>query len=213
MGRINRTDAGLLTQLNTFIANMNTGIQSQAGISSTELTAVTNGTTSYSNELDNVANTRAAARSAVQAKDDTKADTISAFVVLIEKIYATPSIDNATLASLGLPPRPGTSLPTMPVQVENLRGKPNANGTALLRWDRTGNSRATLFLVEASTAGGAFVLVGQTLRTKFTDTSAVPGVEKTYRVVAFNSLGRAPASSAVTIYAEGEGETTLQLAA
>jgi len=212
MTRIKRKDAELSAQLTAFQEAMNPSISSAAGLSTAELTALFDGATAFQTGLATVASTRAAARAAVQGKDENKELARDAFQVVVDKLYATPSITNEILASLSLPPRAGQSVPTLPSQVTDLVGVANANGTARLRWNRNGNPTSTVFLIEASTNNGPFVQIAQTLRTRFIDPAATPGVEKTYRVVASNGLGQAPASSATTIYATG-GEGALRLAA
>lgn len=211
MSRIKRKEAELAAQLTNFIEAMNPGLLTQAGVSTAEYTAVTGGTTTFQGDRENVELTASAARGAVQQKDASERAVRRAFQTVIDKFYATASISNATLASLGLPPRNAGNLPTPPIQVVNLRCDPKADGTASLRWSRSGNSKSTIFLIEASTEGGPFVVLGQTLRVNFVDYAATPGVEKSYRIVAVNGVGRATPSVSVTIY--NEGDTMLSIAA
>lgn len=212
MSRIKTKDAELAAQLSNFLEVVTPSLMAQAGVSTAELTAVTNGTDGFKGTLETVARTESDARGAVEAKNASKSSVRNSFRVVVDKLYATPSITNSTLATLGLPPRPGTTLPTPPVTVTNVRGEANANGTARLRWSRNGNTSTTMFLVEASVDGSPFVQIAQTLRVSFTDPAATPGVPKTYRIVSFNALGRSAPSTAVTIYADG-GEGLLEIAA
>lgn len=211
MSRLKNRDADLLVQLSGLVEAIGPGLLTQAGISTAEFTAMTSGTTAFRGDLENVEVTRGAAKSAVVTKDVTKNSVRRAAQVVVDKLYATPTITNQTLAMLNLPPRPsgGTSGP--PTQVTALSSQPIADGTAKLRWNRSGNTRSTQFLIEASVEGGPFVQIAQTIATRWTDPAATPGVMKSYRVVAFNAAGRAAPSSATTIYSEGEG--ALQLAA
>lgn len=212
MSRIKTKDAELAAQVSNFVESMSPGLLTQAGVSTAEYTAVTNGSTAFRGNLENVLLTESSYRGAVQEKDAQKRTLTSSFRVVIDKLYATPSITNAQLASVGLPPRSGTPLPTPPVTVNNLRVGPQASGAALLRWSRNGNAGTTIYLIEASIENGPFVQIGQTLRIRFTDENATPGVMKTYRVVSFNALGRSAPSTAVTIYPD-EGSGQLEVAA
>lgn len=212
MDRIKTKDAELAAQLTNFVEAMNPGLLTTAGVSTAEYTAVTSGTTAFRGDLENVDLTEASYRSAVQGKNEQKSTVRDAFRVVIDKLYATPAITNAQLAGLGLPPRPGTAIPTPPVPVTNLRGEANANGTARLRWSRAGNNKATIFLIEASVENGPYVQIAQTLRASFTDPAATPGIQKSYRVVAFNALGRSTPSTSVTIYSDSDGESLVAAA-
>lgn len=200
MRRIKVNDREFAAQLENFLSTVNPGLLAQAGVSSAEMAAVTSGAGSFQASLDQVQLARAAFRSAVEGKDADKQEVASDFQVVIEKFYATPSISDADLTSLGLPPRPQPVRRARPNAVTELRGQPNANGTARLRWNRAGNPLTTIFLVEASTAGGPWEQIAQTLRTSFVDLDAVPGVPKSYRVVASNSRGQSTPSTAVTFY-------------
>ena len=123
------------------------------------------------------------ARSLIAVKHDAKQQAVRDVRGLVNKIQGLPDVSPELKLLLGL--NPHTSKPTRggPLVPRRLSVTGSTNGTHTLKWNRSGNTRGTLFLIEAQKGtNGAWQMVGSETQTKFTHTGQTPGVPITYRV-------------------------------
>lgn len=145
---------------------------------------------------------KAAALNAVEFKNKKRDSSTEVFRDYVARIKTNPAATPAILTALGITPASSYAGPVVP-PVE-LSASPEANGTCKLKWKRSTNSKGTLWLIESSDASGTWTSLATSTRTNYTDTSASPGVLKSYRVRAQRKgITSAPTASA-TIYDEGE---------
>jgi hypothetical protein len=90
-----------------------------------------------------------------------------------------------------------------------------ANGVNELRWNRTGNAPTTIFFVENRLAGSTtWGFVAAITGTRFNHMGQTPGQEQYYRVTSIRAgVNSAPTPQVGVYIPEGEGDTTLEIAA
>lgn len=166
--------------------------------------------TDFHGDLTTVTNAKAALKAAVSDKDAQRATSSTVVRAYAQQIKNNPLATNEIKNAFGINTS-STSNP--PVQIPTaLSATPSATGTARLKWSKNGNIRGTVYLVETKN-GSTWSLHGTTTKSSFTDATATPGVQKTYRVRAQRaSITSGPSNEAV-IYSGGEGFGGLELAA
>lgn len=76
-----------------------------------------------------------------------------------------------------------------------------ADGTNFLKWQRSGNDKRNLFIVEARIGDAAdYMMVGATTKTKFYHQNQKPGVPVRYRVYATRGGRVSPHSNDAALY-------------
>jgi hypothetical protein len=206
-----RSDPALLQVANqayTVINDDPIGYGVQAG----QLTALNTARAALDSSIDGLTAARAALAAAIQARDAARLSTIEALGSIGATIYNAPGVTDEMLAAAGYAVHDTTRTPVMPTTVTNLVVVPNSNGTALLKWSRSGNPYGVQFAVQVRTAGGGWEWVSSPTRTRVTLSGVTPGVTRYFRVIAFKGGIYAIPSEPVVAY-PSEGEEALVIAA
>ena len=151
---------------------------------------------------------RLAYRNAVAQKDLIRNTSEDVIRVWAQRVKSNPAASPAILVAFGFEPGSSAAGPVQPPS--ELSAAPAANGSCLLRWKPNGNIRVTIYNVEVSVAGGEWQILASTPRRRYVDTTATPGVPRTYRVRATRNGALSQASAEASIYTEpGGGEIHL----
>lgn len=211
MARLKTLEAEFVDQLTVMVQKMNAGLLTPSGITSAEWNAVQTALPELVTAIQEANQARVAAIAAT-SKKEARAQSLRTLVQgFVDKIYASPQVTDEQLNSVGLSPRPPRVLPSLPKSVAGLVAKVLESGAVRLNWKRNGNTANTLYEIQVDTGSG-FTLLTVTRTIRFTDDITPLGQARAYRVVAFNSLGRALPSTIVKVF--GEQETNpLSLAA
>ena len=127
-------------------------------------------------------------------------------------IYNFTGVTPEMLAAAGYAVHDSVRSPVIPQFVTNVVAIPNANGTALVKWSRSGNAYGVQFRVESRIGAGDWEWIASPTGTRLVVHDVVPGVERFFRVTAFKGDAEAVPSETVVIYSSGEQEA-LNLAA
>ncbi|MEQ1821113.1 MAG: hypothetical protein ABL949_01245 [Fimbriimonadaceae bacterium] len=199
----------LATQIN---AAMNLS-PSTFGASAGQLTALLASAASVGTD----AATAAAAKNAAKVAFDNLAASRKALnaniAILAKQMYAKP-LSDAQVQSTGLQPRDKGRTPHNPITPTLFVATPNADGSVVFAWNRSGNTSGAVFVIEASVEGGPWNAVFSTKRTKVSVSGFAPGVETATRVRATNrGLASQPSFEQVIYPATNSQTSSLKLAA
>ncbi len=201
------TDLGIKSKGQQF----QTGFSTNAlglGFDASDIDVVIAAVSDYSAKLTAVELAKDAYRNAVAEKDLSQTALIDTLREYAQAVKTNPLADADMFTSMGIVP---ASAPVGPVtQPTSLSADPNSNGTSVLKWEKNGNNGRTTYVIEASTDGGPWTWISNTMKSRYTDTTAVPGVPKLYRVRAQRSGETSPPSAEAGIYT---GLNSLQIAA
>ncbi len=153
---------------------------------------------------------KAAARAAVANKDEQKDTSVAIMRKYAQMIKVNPLATNAIQEAFGIQVNPSSSGSV--VVPNSLSAEAFANGTCRLDWKPNGNASGTTYIVEVQTSGGAWTYLTTVTATKYVDTAASPGIQRSYRVRAKRGSTTSPASDAATIYLNEEGLQLLEAA-
>lgn len=210
------TEENIDSQLNvdfpTFISNANKH-KVALGLTSADLTAITNALTAFSTGLSASNAAKAAAKAAVTSKNDAKA-TAKAEISKWAKIWrANQAISDSILDDMMLPPHSTPGTRTAPTTPNNFSFSVTSQGTINMKWGRNGNTSGTIFNVESSSNGKTgWSVAGSTTKTKFS-INGNPGTTVYFRVVAIrNSQSATPTNPIVVWPSSGESFADLKVA-
>jgi hypothetical protein len=166
----------------------------------------------YEASYQNLLSAESAYKKAIEEKNAEKARFAELYSRYLTQSYATPSVTDAALASIGLDPKPVRGPVTSPTTPLDLLAEAFSNGYVKFKWKRNGNSNATTFNVEAKIEDGAWDLIWSGPRTKLELSGFAPGTQVAFRVYASKGDEQSAPSNIAVIYEEG-GSSELQFAA
>lgn len=144
-----------------------------------------------------------ASESATTALGGEYDETKSEFSYFNTTFKANRSIPRALLEELGLNVSDGKTSPP-PSEPLNVTVLPNAAGYNEVTWEKNGNKRNTIYVVEAQTAGKPdWVLVGAVNVLRFSHKDQKPGTQVAYRVKATRAGRESAWSGSVVAYYNG----------
>lgn len=181
------------------------------GLTATIASQLTNAASAYETSYQTLLSAESAYKKAVEEKNAERARFADLYSKFLSQSYATPSVTDASLASIGLDPKPVRGPVTSPVTPLDLLVDAFANGYAKFKWKRNGNSNATTFNLEAKTEDGVWDLIWSGPRTKLELSGFAPGTQVAFRVYASKGDEQSAPSNIAVIYEEG-GSSELQLA-
>lgn len=193
-----KSDAKLRNQVINFLEQTALNAD-ELGATLEEIELLTDNIEAFAQDMDHVVATQTAARSAVAAKNASRA-TLRAQIAQFSKTWrANPSISDATLAQLNVPPHqtPGNHSPT--TTPTSLGYSVNTENLITLRWDANGNKKGTIYNVEASGDGTNWSVV-RTTTSKKTQLTGVPGQTLYFRVIAIRSERAATPTQPIVVW-------------
>lgn len=140
----------LLVWLNNFLAVANSDISS-LGIPQADLTALQTQVTTLTNDVTNVASSKAAYEGNVQTKDVSIVETTKSTRALVRTIQNNPDVSDGLKAQLGITVPSGTRTKTAPVTPSDVLATPQASGINTLAWNVAGNKATTQYAILAKT--------------------------------------------------------------
>lgn len=215
-----QTIDGLLNYATDHIATWNTIVSSGGagganGLTPAEITALQTALTTATADR----NAAIAARSASLAATQTQNDSVAALRELLSlaladiKAFANAQANpNAVYAEMEVPVPASTGTRYSPVPISDLIANPDALGNVELKWDGGANVEGTVYLIEGSADGNAWMQVHATKAQKAALTGYTPGQTYWFRVRASNNDQISTASNAVAIWGGG-GSASLSIAA
>lgn len=165
----------------------------------------------YNEALVNWTAKQMAAKGATAVKHTAQQNAEELFRPIARIISANSEIPTELKAKLGLKVTPSPSGPVVPV--ENLAASAYGNGVHKLVWNRNGNSRNTIFQVQAKVGlDGPWTIVGTTNRIRFEHRDQTPGIPTFYRIVSQRAGRLSSPSNEAAVYGNQESRS-LRLAA
>lgn len=144
---------------------------------------------------------RAAAKGATAIKHTAQHNAEELFRAIAKVISANSEIPVQLKAKLGLRITPTSSGPVVPA--DRLAASAYGNGVNKLVWDRNGNSRTTIFQVQAKVGrDGPWTIVGTTTRVRFDHRDQPPGVLTFYRIVSQRAGRLSSPSNEAAVYGD-----------
>lgn len=144
---------------------------------------------------------RKAAEAAFVEKDTSRREALGTFRAYLNLMFATPTVNDDTVTSLGLAPRKGTRSEIKLAQPINLLPTPFADGTVKLKWNGNQNKYGVIYVVERGTfEADSWRVLGTTTRHSIIDRNAPPGVPRLYRVTATKDQRRSIPSAVKGVY-------------
>lgn len=194
-------DPEFLADLNSIISVINAN-KTTLGISTAEVTSLTNAINNYSTQLTAMNTARAAAKSATVQKNSAR-ESVADLVGSWAKVWrANPAISDSLLALLMMAPHntPGTSTP--PSTPTDLVAMDKGNGQVQLKWKRGNNPSGTLYWVEFKLATGAWKLLVGAKKTA-TVATCTQGQQISFRVSAVVDEMQSAPTAPVTLWTGG----------
>ena len=199
----------------TWNAVVTAGAGEANGLDSAQITALETALTTATTDR----NGAIAARSTSLAATQTQNDSLDGLRELLSlaiadiKAYANQQDDpNAVYTEMEVPVPASSGTRYSPVPVTDLIANPDANGNVELKWDGGANVEGTVYFIEGSADGAAWVQVYATKAQKAALTGYTPGQTYWFRVRASNNDEVSTASNSVAIWGTG-GSATLSIAA
>lgn len=122
------------------------------------------------------------------AKNDSRAAALNTFSTFLNLVYATPTVTEATLASIGLSPRSDSRLPLKPQTPQDLLAVPFADGTVKLTWKKGDNKYGIFYQVQTAGADESdWANLQATTRQSMTVSGVTPGEPRWFRVKAYKN--------------------------
>lgn len=206
------SDAALASLGNTF-DNAVAGVELGYGLLPADITTLTANLTAFNTSIDDAEIAKAAALAATQAKIAAREVVLAELAKLFKKVYATPTVTDAMLATAGLSPRNTAKVKIVPQQPMTFIATPDVNSTVFFAWSKGANKYGVNYLIEQKDADGAWSVIFSTTKTKATLPDFAVGATATFRVKATkNDLYSTPSNES-TIYPAGVGFDGLKLAA
>lgn len=194
-------DAKLIPWLDIFAANAETNADA-LGLSETQVEALAELAQEFAQAMTELEEARNAAIAATARKNDVRQRAEEVFRNVARVISANAEIESKYKADLGLSIE---NQPSGPVRIPSgLVVRMDVSGVNTLRWKRSGNSRATTFVVEADYYDGVgWRVVDVCTRLGFAHKGQKVGKKVSYRVYATRAGKRSVPSMAVSAYNEG----------
>lgn len=167
----------------------------------------------FTNSLSAIKAAEDARKAATQAKNTNRRELLSKLMPIVRQVYANVAVTDEMLVAAGLAPRPTYGGRTSPKQPLQLTVDALSTGYIRVRFRRNGNTAAAVFLLQTLRPGGGWQTVFSGTRTRFTLQGFTPGEPVTFRVVATLNGETSQPSNQARIYAEDEGDATLDVAA
>jgi hypothetical protein len=146
---------------------------------------------------------KAAASTAVAAKDEARLALEEAYRPIYNRIQVSQVVTDAARTSAGLPLRDTTRTFVNPIPPRDLVARADATGTNVLTFNANGNTSGAQFVVEARIGAAAeFSLVNVTTATTFKHTGQTPGVRTDYRVRARRGAAISDPSNVASVYVQ-----------
>lgn len=201
--------ADLLNQMASSIAVGPAGF----GLTAANATAMSNAAADFETALLDWNAARVAADSAIVTKNEQRETTLNTFTTYLNLMYATPTVPDATVASIGLAPRSDTRTTVIPQQPIDFVATPFADGTVKLTWGTNGNPYGVIYEIEKADINAAdWSLVFSTTKKTIILSDAPPGVIQYFRVTATKNGTRSQPSFIEGIYLPQPG-AQIQIAA
>jgi len=177
------TKEGDLATYATNFKDVSFANQAALGLTALQFTEIEDAANDYAAALQDWVTGKLLADGYLVVKNDQKAATVEVLRRYGQMILHNPAVSNTLKAQLGLTVTPS---PFGPVQVPtNLVANGYQTGVVELRWDRAGNSKTTMFAVEARYLNDPeWTLLGNTSKTRFTSDGHAPGDQVSFRVTA-----------------------------
>ncbi|MEQ1823682.1 MAG: hypothetical protein ABL949_14330 [Fimbriimonadaceae bacterium] len=173
----------------------------ELGLSPADLAALGEVSSGCVQASTNLERARAAYHGAVATKRIAFEGAEATYRRFAKQFMANPALPVSVLSALGFgvtPPQ--TSSVTTP---RDLAATGFSNGQNRLVWNRSGNSKATVFLIEALFGGSSeWIQVGATTKSKFDHAGHIPGVQVIYRVRAQRANAISSPSNTAILYAK-----------
>lgn len=126
-------------------------------------------------------------------------------------ISADPTISVDLKGALGLNLGERRSAPVTEPSTVCASGQ--SNGTNLVTWNRNGNSRSTIFILEAKIGNGQYTVIDVLTRTRFEHKGQIPGQQICYRVRAKRGDVISGPSNVAVVYLGSGVNSVVQVAA
>lgn len=195
-----------LSDLLTSIAATITGGPSSFGLSAGNATTMSDAAELFGTSLVDWNAAKFAADSAKVTKDSYRESTLNTFRTYLNLMYASPTVSESSVASLGLAPRSTERTPVIPEQPVDLVATPFADGTVKLTWGSGGNKYGVVYEVErAGTDATDWTTAFSTTKRSVTLPDAAPGVIQFFRVSATKNGLRSQPSFTEGIYLPAPG--------
>lgn len=195
------------TKFSNGISTLGTGLSLTAG----EITAFGTALTIYDQSLMDWDAALAVVEAASEKFKTDRAAMVKLMRTYNKRMQSSPNITNQKRADIGLP-IPGGSTTVTPKVVTQLIAAPFSNGSVKLSWNRSGNARTVVFVIQSSSDAVEWEYVGNTNKVSIELTGFTPGEQQFFRVVATREALSALPSEAVVIYPSG-GTQSLTIAA
>jgi hypothetical protein len=194
------SEAKLVGWLANFATVASTHVQ-ELGLSTEELTRITNNHTNATTLLNEAKTAVNAAKGAVERKTlglkaiekDTRA--------FVKSFQSRKTVSTDLKKELGISPQDAPHTKTPPAIPTGVEVAPDADGINVVTWKRGTNVSVTNFIIEAQYPGETqFSVVGNVTATRFVHTGQTPGVTVYYRVRASRHGMMSQPSIAVVAY-------------
>lgn len=204
--QLNGLSDAQLSDLLTAIAATISGGPTTFGLSAGNATAMTNAAENFGSALLDWNAAKAAADTAKLSKDTFRDESLATFRTYLNLMYATPTVSEISVSSLGLAPRSTERNPVVPEQPVDLVATPFADGTVKLTWGSGGNKYGVVYEVErAGTDATDWTTAFSTTKRSVTLPDAAPGVIQFFRVSATKNGLRSQPSFTEGIYLPAPG--------
>lgn len=175
------------------------------GLTEDEVEVVDDANSQFDERINTAALLENDRKAAVAAKDAKREEVLDSFLPIVKKLYANPAVSDQMLAKIGLAERPTMGRRSTPQAPTQLDAVAFANGSVKLRWNRNGNTTATVFTIWASTPAGGWAQAWTGTTTRVTLNGFTPGVERSFKVTASVNNRTSADSNVETIYFGGDG--------
>ncbi|HMS56460.1 MAG TPA: hypothetical protein PKA27_13770 [Fimbriimonadaceae bacterium] len=195
---------------------MNAGVTATPtayGLTAAQASALDVAVTNFLDAKSAVEDKRSEYRAAVEEQNQYRDELVTLMSQYTSIIYKNPTVTPAMIALLGLEPRDTSPTASVPFTPTSFEATPFADGSVNFSWNRNGNSRSTMFIIEQKNPGGEWSVLTTTTKTKVSLFGFTPGEEKWFRVYAsVNNQASAP-SFEDPIYAAAPSQPSISLAA
>lgn len=178
----NLTDAQLLGTLRV-LADTLQAQGEEYGLSPGEIAALNEATETFRSDTLEATLAEARRRAATERKRASREIAVERISNAAQKIYANLNVSNTMLADAGLAVRPDRGHRQTPKTPVDFIAIPDALGQIQFKWDRSGNSQHTIFVIQQR-QGNRWENIALTTKTKLTVPDFPVGVEATFRVIA-----------------------------
>lgn len=195
-------DANYQNWLNNFSTQC-AKFDAELNLDTAELAQISSAASGFQTSMANVVETRTAAKGAVSTKVATRRSSQALARAFAREFKAIPGISPDILNQLGIV-APTSSSPVTTVTAVSVTGCDD--GVNSIIWNRNGNTRNTVFLVEYKVAGTSnWLLATGTTKTSFKHINQEPGVTVFYRITSTRAGISSAPSVPVAAYPNTDG--------